>query len=247
MRFLSLTAASLLIASTAFSQSPLDKIKSKAASAYKPKPSTGSTSNLSNEDIVKGLKEALNVGVKNSTARASVVDGYFKNPLIFIPFPKDAQKVEKKLRELGFGKKVDEFTQTLNRAAEEAAKEASPIFLDAVKGMTIQDGVTILRGDNTAATRYLQSKTSAQLTQKFTPVVKNALDKTSATRYWSDLVTIYNKVPGVQKVNPNLTEYATTKAIDGLFFLVGDEETKIRKDPAARITEILKKVFGSKP
>ncbi len=242
MKVFILSICLLFSVSAAHSQTSWSKIKKKAAEGYNPKPTTGT--GLTNDEIIKGLKEALNVGVKNSSARASIVDGYFKNPLIFIPFPPEAVKVEKKLRELGFGKKVDEFTLTLNRAAEEAAKEAAPIFISAVQGMTIQDGLGILKGNNTAATTYLQGKTESQLTQKFTPVVQRALQKTSATKYWTDLVTIYNKIPTVQKVNPDLTAYATDKAIDGLFFLVGDEETKIRKDPAARVSEILRKVFG---
>ncbi len=243
MKKLLIVFVSLSVINLSFGQSAWEKMKKKAGTAYKPAPgSTGS--NLTNDDIIKGLKEALSVGAKNSTARASIVDGYFKNPLIFIPFPPDAVKVEKKLRELGFGSKIDNFTKTLNRAAEEAAKEASPIFLSAIQGMTIQDGLGILKGNNTAATTYLQGKTNSQLTAKFSPIVQNALQKTSATKYWSEIVNIYNKIPTVQKVNPDLNAYATGKAIDGLFFLVGDEETKIRKDPAARVSEILRKVFG---
>lgn len=200
---------------------------------------------LTNEEIISGLKEALTVGSNNAGSLASKTDGYFKNPKIFIPFPPEAKQVEAKLRQLGFGNKVDQFNLTLNRAAEEAAKKAAPIFVDAVKGMTITDGLSILKGGDNAATNYLKTNTNTALTTAFTPVVKAALDKTLATKYWTDLVTIYNKVPGVKKVNPNLTQYATTKAIDGLFLLVGDEEAKIRKDPAARVSDILKKVFAN--
>lgn len=225
-------------------QSVWDQAKKKATETYNNKAST--TKPLTNDEVIKGLKEALNVGVNNSTGLASKLNGYYKNPKIFIPWPPDALKVEKKLRELGFGKKVDEFTMTLNRAAEEAAKEASPIFVSAIKGMTIQDGMGILKGNQTAATLYLKGKTETQLQSAFSPVVQRALQKTNATRYWSELVSIYNKIPLVQKVNPNLNAYATDKAIDGLFVLVGDEETKIRKDPAARVTDILRRVFGGK-
>lgn len=242
MKSFILAVAVIFTCTAAHAQFSFGKIKQKASEGYSAKP--GGNKTLSKDEIILGLKEALNVGVNNSTLRASGVDGYFKNPLIFIAFPKDAEKVEKKLRELGFGKKVDEFTLTLNRAAEEAAKEAAPIFLSAVKGITIQDGMSILKGNNTAATTYLAGKTEAQLIQKFTPVVERALQKTYATKYWAELVNIYNKIPTVQKVNPDLTAYATDKAIDGLFLLVGDEETKIRKDPAARISAILRKVFG---
>jgi len=221
-----------------------DQAKKKAAEAYNKKNPKGT--GLTNDDVIKGLKEALNVGVNKSTSIASKLNGYYKNPKIFIPWPADAVKVEKKLRELGFGKKVDEFTMTLNRAAEEAAKEAAPIFVSAIKGITIQDGMSILKGTETAATSYLKGKTESQLQNSFSPIVQRALQKTNATKYWSELVTIYNKLPTVQKINPNLNAYATDKAIDGLFVLVGDEETKIRKDPAARVSDILKKVFGAK-
>ncbi len=245
MKRLIILFAAMLIASTSiYAQSAWEKAKKKAAEAYANK--GGTTKPLSNDEIIKGLKEALNVGTNNSTALASKLNGYYKNPRIFIPWPQDAVKVEKKLRELGFGKKVDEFTLTLNRAAEEAAKEAAPIFISAIKGITIQDGMSILKGNETAATGYLKGKTEGQLQQKFNPVVQRALQKTNATKYWTELVTIYNKIPLVQKVNPNLTAYATDKAIDGLFVLVGDEEAKIRKDPAARVSDILRRVFGGK-
>ncbi|MES2630090.1 MAG: DUF4197 domain-containing protein [Bacteroidota bacterium] len=242
-KLLFLSAVSLLTVAL-HAQPTWTKIKEKASQGYNPNPAA--TNGLTNDEIIKGLREALNIGVKNSSARASVVDGFYKNPLIFIPFPPEAEKVAKKLRELGMGKKVDEFTLTLNRAAEEAAKEAAPIFLSAVQGITIQDGLGILKGNEIAATTYLKGKTQTQLTQKFSPVVQRALQKTYATKYWTEIVNIYNRIPTVKKVNPDLNAYATGKAIDGLFFLVGDEETKIRKDPAARVTDILRRVFGSK-
>ena len=142
------------------------------------------------------------------------------------------------------GDQVDRFIETLNRGAEEAAKEAKPIFVGAIKDMTVQDAWGILKGEDNAATMYLQDKTSAQLTSKFKPVIKRALDKTNATKYYSDLVNTYNKIPFVEKVNPNLDDYATERALSGLFTLVAKEEQNIRDNPGARTTELLKKVFS---
>lgn len=201
---------------------------------------------LSNDEVVKGLREALNIGSANAGNLASKVDAYYKNPLLFIPFPPEAKKAADKLRQLGFGAKVDQFTATLNHAAENAAKSAAPIFVNAVKSMTITDGMSILKGNNDAATQYLKKSTSTQLNVQFKPVISNALNQTNATKYWAEIITIYNKVPGVSKMNPDLIGYTTQKAIDGLFVLVANEELKIRQDPAARVTDILRKVFGPK-
>jgi hypothetical protein len=199
---------------------------------------------LSNDEIVQGLREALNVGTNNSTGAASKVDGYLKNPRLFIPFPPEAQDMKEKLEKFGMKKKVDEFETSLNRAAEEAAKTAAPIFLDAIKGMGISDGMAILKGADTAATKYLKDNTSTQLNAKFRPIVKDALDKVKVTSYWTPLVTKYDRIPGVKKQNPDLEAYVTERAMAGLFLLVADEEAKIRKDPMARVSDILKKVFG---
>lgn len=201
---------------------------------------------LTNDEIIKGLKEALTIGSQNSSKLASKTDAYYKNAQLFIPFPKEAQVVEQKLREIGLGSKVDQFILTLNRAAEEAAKEAAPIFVSAVKSMTIKDGLNILNGTNDAATKYLKTSTSNQLANKFNPVISRALDNVSATKYWKDIINTYNLIPGVTKQNPDLAGYTTEKAINGLFILVAKEELKIRQDPAARVTDILKKVFGRK-
>lgn len=200
---------------------------------------------LTTEQVVAGLKEALIKGITTGSAQASRVDGYFKNPKIKIPFPPDVQRVEEKLRQIGLGKEVDKFVMTLNRGAEDAAKEAKPIFVNAIKSMTIQDAWGILKGDNDAATQYLIRTTSSQLKAKFKPVIKSSLDKVNATKYYGDIVTTYNKIPFVEKVNPELDDYATDKAIEGLFYLVAQEEAKIRKDPLARTTELLKKVFAA--
>lgn len=203
-----------------------------------------SNNNLPNDDIVAGLKEALNVGTNNATTSASKADGFLKNPAIKIPFPTEADKMEKTLRSLGMNKQVDDFVASMNHAAEDAAKDAAPIFLNAVKNMTITDGVSILKGSDSAATGYLRNQTSADLTVKFLPVIKASLQKMQVTKYWEPLMKKYNQIPFVKKQNPNLDQYVTSKALSGLFLLISQEELKIRKDPAARVTDLLKKVFG---
>ena len=200
---------------------------------------------LSNDEVINGLKEALTVGTNNSTGLASKVDGYYKNPALFIPFPPDAEKVKDYAKKIGMSDQVDKFEMTLNRAAEEAAKNAATVFINAVKGMSIGDGFAILKGADNAATQYLKDKTTAELTRKFTPIVQAAIDKVELTKYWNPLITTYNKVPFVQKQNPDLTAYVTDRAMQGLFKLIADEELKIRKDPVAQVTDILKRVFGS--
>ncbi len=200
---------------------------------------------LSSEDVAQGLKEALTNGVSKGSDLVSQVDGYFKNPEIKIPFPPEVKQVETSLRQLGLGSEVDRFILTLNRGAEEAAKEAKPIFVEAVKQMTIQDAWAILRGEKDAATQYLKSSTSTVLKEKFKPIIQQALEKVNATKYYGDLVGTYNKIPLVQKVNPDLNEYATEKAIEGLFVMIAKEEKNIRENPMARTSELLKKVFDA--
>lgn len=201
-------------------------------------------SGLSNADINKGLKEALSVGSRNAGDKASKTDGFYKNPQIKIPWPSQARDMKNTLNNMGMKKQVTEFEKQLNRAAEDAAKKAAPIFLAAITSMTINDGLTILRGNNDEATQYLKRTTNAQLTSQFRPVIKESLQRVQITKYWNPLFTRYNKLPMVKKVNPNLEEYVTQKAIEGLFKLVAQEELRIRQDPAARISEILRKVFG---
>jgi hypothetical protein len=203
------------------------------------------TGGLSNADIVAGLKEALEVGARNSSGQLSALDGFFKNAAIKILLPEEAQKVEKTLRDVGLGSLVDKAILSVNRAAEDAAKSAAPIFVDAVKSMTIQDALGILQGGDFAATNYLKSKTTTALTNAFKPVIEQSLQKVGATKYWSDVFTNYNRF-ATNKINPDLPAYVTGKALDGIFYQVGLEEQKIRKDPVARVTDILKKVFGSR-
>ena len=199
---------------------------------------------LTNDDVVMGLKEALQVGINKGADSASKVNGFFLNPKIKIPFPPEVQKVETALRKIGLGGEVDKFVVSLNRGAEEAAKEAKPIFVNAILSMSFSDAWSILRGDKNAATMFLKRTTSAALVQAFMPAVERALQKTQATKYYTDLATTYNSLPFTQKVNPDLKGYATQKAIDGLFILVEEEEARIRENPLARTSEILKRVFG---
>lgn len=205
----------------------------------------GGETPLTTDDVANGLKEALIKGISNGTDLTSQMDGYFKNEAIKILFPPDVKKVEEKLRQIGLGGEVDKFVMTLNRGAEDAAKEAKPIFITAIKSMTIDDAWGILKGDQDAATQYLKRTTSAQLKQKFSPVIQNSLDKVNATKYYTDLVNTYNKIPFVEDVNPDLNDYATDKAIEGLFVMVAKEEKEIRQDPLARTTDLLKRVFAA--
>lgn len=202
-------------------------------------------SGLSSAEIAEGLKEALTKGISKGSDIVSQTDGYFRNPEIKLPFPPEAKKAEERLRQMGMGAEVDKFILTLNRAAEDAAKEAKPIFVTAIKSMTIQDAAGILRGEQDAATQYLKRTTSPALKDKFKPVIQNSLVKVNATKYYADLITAYNKLPLVQKLNPDLDEYATDKAIEGLFIMIAKEEKNIRSNPGARTSELLKKVFGS--
>ena len=201
---------------------------------------------LSNDKIIKGLKEALSVGTKKTTEKVSKLDGYYKNPLIKIPFPKEAKEMESTLKSIGMSKQVDSFVKTMNRAAEDAAVKATPIFINAITSMSITDGLNILRGGDNAATMYLLKNTNAALLKEFKPVVTTSLKKVEITKYWNPLVKSYNQVPMVKKMNPNLDDYVTGKAIEGLFKMIADEEKKIRKDPQARVTNLLQDVFGKK-
>ncbi|MEP7258615.1 MAG: DUF4197 domain-containing protein [Flavitalea sp.] len=206
----------------------------------------GDGGGLSNEDIVSGLKEALSVGAQNSATKLSAADGFFANAAIKVLMPEEAKKVESTLRSVGMGSMVDDAILSMNRAAEEASKSAAPIFVSAIKGMSFQDAFGILKGNDTAATTYLKGKTITDLTGSFKPVINDALEKTNATKYWKTLFETYNKLPTTfKKINTDLSGYVTEKALTGLFFQVAVEEKKIRKDPAARVTDVLKKVFGN--
>ncbi len=195
------------------------------------------------EQVAAGLKEALVKGISVGADQVSQADGFFRNPQIKIPFPPDVRKVEDRLRQIGMGAEVDRFVETLNHGAENAAKEAKPIFINAIQQMTFEDAWGILKGSEDAATQYLKRTTSSQLKAKFKPVIQNSLNQVQATKYYGDIVTTYNKIPFVDKVNPDLNEYATDLAMQGLFVMIAAEEKKIRENPIERTTDLLKKVF----
>jgi hypothetical protein len=198
---------------------------------------------LSTETIASGLKEALQVGTERGTAKLSSADGFFKDAAIKILMPAEAQKVEQKLRGIGLGSQVDKAILSMNRAAEDASKSAAPIFISAIKQMSIQDAVGILKGGDFAATDYLKGKTTTNLTEAFRPVIEQSLAKVDATKYWNSVFSTYNKF-SADKVNTDLSAYVTEKALAGIFHEVALEEQKIRKDPMAQTTDLLKKVFA---
>lgn len=203
---------------------------------------------LSNEEVISGLKEALQLGIEKAVNKSSIVDGFLGNPQIRLPFPPDAIKVKEKALQLGLNTEVEKFETTLNRAAEEAVKEALPIFKDAILQLSVQDGFKILNGGQGAATNFLKQQTQTALYNAFLPKVKAATSKVGLTAYWNPLITKYNtaaKLTGAQQLNPDLDAYITQRAIEGLFVLVEQEEDQIRANPAARITDLLAKVFGS--
>ena len=199
---------------------------------------------LSQDDIAAGLKQALNNGVQKGTAKLAAVDGFYSNAAVKVLMPPEAQKVEQKLRDLGMNKQVDDAILSMNRAAEDAAKTAAPIFVNAIKNMSIDDAFKILKGSDTAATGYLRANTNPAVTAAFRPVIDASLKKVDATKYWNTVFTSYNQLPFVKKVNTDLVAYVTEKALYGIFLQIAGEEQLIRKDPMARTTDILKKVFG---
>jgi len=196
------------------------------------------------KEAADAIKEGLSKGTVNAVNLVAIKDGYLKNPEIKIPFPPEFKTVETKLRAAGFGKNVDKVIFSINRAAEDAGKEAKPIFINAITSLTITDAINIVKGQDNAATSYLKKTSSSELNNKFKPSIKTSLDKVGATKYWSETIKLYNKLPLVKKINPDLAQYVTGKAIDGLFLMVAKEELKIRKDPLSRTTDLLKKVFG---
>jgi hypothetical protein len=238
MKKLVLTVVTLSMVVFGFAQGGImGKVKSAVSSAKGGSP-------LSTDEIVKGLKEALSVGTNNSTGKLSAADGFFKDLAVKVLMPPEAQKVESTLRSAGAGQLVDDAILSMNRAAEDASKSAAPIFLNAITNMSVNDALGILKGTDTAATAYLRKNTVAQLTAAFKPVIEASLQKTGATRYWAAVFDRYNKMPLVKKVNTDLPSYATDRALYGIFFYVAQEEAKIRNNPAARVSDILKKVFA---
>lgn len=197
-----------------------------------------------NLEIGNGLKEALVKGTTMGVNNLSQVGGYLEQPQFKIPFPKEAQKIETTLRDIGLGGEVDKVVVSLNRAAEDAVSQAKPLFVNAIKQMTFNDVKNILFGNETAATDYLKGKTGAQLTTSFNPIIENSLNKVNATKYWGDIINTYNKIPLVTKMNPDLPSFVTEQAIKGLFLKVAQEEMAIRENPIERTTSLLEKVFG---
>lgn len=201
--------------------------------------------NLTANDAAKAIKEALIKGSEETVKIVSKENGFFKNPEIKIPFPEEADKVEASLKKVGLGKQFDEAVESMNRAAENASAEAKEILIDAISKMTVQDALDIVKGEDNAATIYLQENTTATLIKNFRPIIKKSLKKVNATKHWEIVTKSYNKIPFVGKIETDLPQYVTAKALEGLFTMIAKEELKIRENPAARTTELLKKVFGN--
>jgi hypothetical protein len=199
---------------------------------------------LNNVDIGSALKEALNKGVTEQVTKLTAVDGFYKNEAVKILLPQELQVVDKKLRQMGMGKLADEGLLVLNRAAEDAVKEATPIFVNAITSMTITDAKNILMGADNSATTYLQKTTSTPLYSKFNPVVQTSLSKVGADKVWAGIISKYNSLPLVTKVNPDLNDYVTNKALDGVFKMISVEEKNIRTNLSSRTSDLLKKVFA---
>ena len=199
---------------------------------------------LGNSDIAAGLRQALDFGIDKQVTKLTQTDGFFKNELVKILLPEELQKVDKTLRDIGLDNLADEGLKVLNRAAEDAVKEATPIFVDAVKEITFDDAKNILLGDNDAATQYLTAKTQLELYAKFNPVIKNSFDKVGADEIWSNLINRYNNIPFTNKVNPDLTDYVTGEALKGVYTMIAVEEKDIRTKITSRTTDLLKKVFA---
>ncbi|MGJ5641993.1 DUF4197 domain-containing protein [Formosa sp. S-31] len=199
---------------------------------------------LTNADIAAGLREALNLGIEKQVSNLTQTDGFYKNELVKIVLPEELQQVDKALRKIGLGNLADEGIKALNRAAEDAVKEATPIFVDAVKGITFNDAKAILLGNNTAATDYLTAKTETQLYTKFNPVIQQSFSKVGADKIWNTLITKYNNIPFTTKVNPDLTDYVTDEALEGVYTMIAVEEQTIRESVSERSTELLKRVFA---
>ncbi|MFN0107274.1 MAG: DUF4197 domain-containing protein [Blastocatellia bacterium] len=201
---------------------------------------------LSDSKIIRGLKEALQIGTGNAINLTGRLDGFFKNAAIKILLPKQLSTVGKGLRAIGQGRMVDEFVMSMNRAAEKAAPEARKIFLDALKQMTFDDARKILFGNDTAATEYFKGKTSDKITTAFQPIISRSMDEVGATKQYKDLLARFKDIPFAKTQSLDIDSYVVGKALDGLFFMVGEEEKKIRKDPLARVTSVLKDVFGKR-
>lgn len=233
--------ALLILISFSFTFSSCDTLQ-QMGTGYPGATSTGTIP--TNSEIASGIKQALQIGLQDGVKQVSAVDGYFKNPMIKILFPPNARKIESSLRSIGLGSLCDQVELSLNRAAEDAAKQAGPIFMSALKQMTLTDATNILLGTDTSATHYFRKATTSELVAKFSPVIANSLNKVNATKYWREATTKYNQIPFVQPINTDLDAYVTNQAVNGLFLMVAQKETDIRNQLASRTTPLLKKVFG---
>ena len=199
----------------------------------------------SNTEAAAGIKEALAQGITKSVLQLNANDGFFRNELYKVLLPPEARKIENTLRDLGFNSLVDKAILQINRGAEDAAGYAKPIFIDAIKNMTLSDAIGLIRNGDTSATHFFREKTTAKLLAAFRPVISQSLDKADATKYYGDMVSRYNNFPTTfKKLNPDLTSYVTQRATDALFNLIAKEEINIRTNLAARTTDILRRVFG---
>ncbi len=204
-------------------------------------PATGEPDN---DTVVSGLKEALSLGTKNAVSNVSQVDGYFGNKMIKILMPEKIQTVANVLGKVGYQKEVDNFVLSMNRAAEKAAPKAASYFVGAIKEMSFEDASGILKGGDTAATEFFKKKTHDKIYEAFKPIVSSSMNEVGVTRSYKDMMARYESLPFVDKQSLDLDHYVTNKSLDGLFYMVGEEEKKIRTDPAARVTDLLKTVFG---
>ncbi len=199
---------------------------------------------ITNAEIASGLQQALDQGIDKQVTKLTQEDGFFRNELVRITLPPELQKVDKTLRDVGLSSLADEGLKVLNRAAEDAVKEATPIFVNAVKEITFTDARNILLGSNTAATTYLNQKTEQQLYSKFNPVITNSLDRVGATQVWTNIIDRYNALPLTSKVNPDLPDYVTREALSGVYTMIAIEEQEIRANIASRTTQLLQRVFA---
>jgi hypothetical protein len=194
-------------------------------------------------DIASGLREALTTGIDKQVSKLTQKDGFFKNELVRIGLPEDLRKVDKALRKIGLSSLADEGLKALNRAAENAVNEATPVFISAVKDIKFDDATTILLGNNSAATEYLTTKTETALYQKFNPVIKQSFSKVGADKIWANLINKYNTIPFTKSVNADLTDYVTTEALKGVYKMIAIEEEEIRTKLSSRTTTLLQQVF----
>ena len=225
---------SVSLTATVNSQSIFDKVKKKL----------NTNSGLTEEEAGRGVKEALNNGIGSAVSFLNKPDAFFKSELYKVLLPPDAKKMEKTLRDLGMGKMCDDAIEAINRGAEDAVGYATPIFVDAIKQMTVTDALKLVTGGKNSITDFFRAKTSTKLKEAFMPVINKSLERTNATKYYGDAVTRYNKVPMVKKMNPDLSDYVADRTLFALFERIAVEEVKIRSNPAARTSDLLKKVFG---